>query len=322
MFQKLRPATFRLEQRSASDRGAPDGLGTGWFISDDGLALTAYHVVFGAPKLSARLLNGERYDLTVIGYDDSNDVALVKVNVKGKVPFVPLAQQGPKVGDAALAIGNSGGQLLKEKRGVLKRLDVAAGRADFPNGTLELDAPLAPGDSGGPVINARGEGIGVVSYIRAQEGSSNRNPVWNSYAVPITSGSPLLADLRAGKKSDAPAIGIGYSLPFELADSAFTDFGLGGKPGVLFDSVVKDGPADRAGLRPLNVVDGESRPPKLSGDVIVAVNGKSVRVWTDLIEQIRSSRVGDTIRLTVQRGANSVEVPVTLGARADVNGRR
>lgn len=319
IFQKLRPATFRLDQRAASDNSPPDGIGTGWFINDSGLALTAYHVIFGADKLSARFLNGERYDVEVVGYDDSNDVALVQVKVNRKVPFIPLAQAAPKVGEAALAIGNSGGQLLKEKRGVLKRLDVAAGRADFPSGTLELDAPLAPGDSGGPVINARGEGIGVVSYIRAAQGSTPRQLVWNSYAVPMTSGSSLLASLQAGRKNDAPAIGIGYSLPGELPDEYFS-FGLGGKPGVLFTSVVKDGPAARAGLRPLQVLDGDSTPPRLAGDVIVAVNGKTVREWLDLIEQIRAYKVGDTVRLTVQRGAQSVEVPVELGARAQVNG--
>jgi len=314
VFDKTRPATFRLDTN--------DGLGTGFFISQDGLALTAYHVVFGAKTLSARLLDGKDYPVNIIGYDDANDVALVKVNVNGPVPFLPLAQTAPQVGEAALAIGNSGGGFLRPKYGNLKRLDVASTRADFPSGTLELDAQLRPGDSGGPIINAKGEAFGVVSYIIV---SSGPNGV-TSHAVPMTTQSALLSALQRGEKRDAPVLGLrrgsdDLSSALDYFDR-FSDVGLGPKPGVTFELVQPNSPAALAGLKPLEVLKSGSSttPPTLSGDVILSIDGQPVRTWNDLVARVRGKQVGDSVRLLVQRGDATREVTVTLAARAAVYG--
>lgn len=322
VFQKSRPATFQLEWRAPNDTTEPDGLGTGYFISEDGLALTAYHVVFGAPKLSARLSDNQRLPVEVIGFDDYNDIALVRVGVKGKVPFLPLAKTAPAVGDAALAIGNSGSRFLAEKRGTLRRLGVDAGRADFPSNTLELDAPLRPGDSGGPIINAAGEAIGVVSYIRATGQNSAGRITWLSYAIPVTQDSSLVRDLRAGVKRDAPVIGIELA-PAELDAEDFPKYGLGPKAGIIVNSVREGGPGEKAGLRSLVVV----RPartandyPQLRADVILEVDGKQVLDYADLLEQVRGRKIGDTVTLTVQRGNEVVRLSLQLGSRASIFG--
>ena len=331
VFQKLRPATIRIEQRAFNSSEEPEGLGTGFFISKDGLALTAYHVVFGAKSLSARTLSGERLPVKVIGYDDANDVALVQVQVKNDVPVIPLATEGPRIGEAVLAIGNGGGQFLRSARGVLRRLDVPVERRDFPSGTLELDAQLIPGDSGGPIINARGEAIGVVSYIlvngerTTREGQQGRSLDISSYAVPMSQGSALLSAMKRGERRDAPVIGIGLTpqggqLYENLRDDAFPRLGLGPKAGVLFDRVTPNSPAERAGLRPVEIVraGNASTLPVLRGDVILAVDGTSVRSFLELLNLVRIRNVGETLALTVQRGDQTVQVSVTLAGRAQV----
>lgn len=318
LFLKTRPATFRLEQRSATDSNEPNGLGTGFFISKDGLALTAYHVVFGAKALSAKTLSGARYPLQVVGYDENNDMAVVRVNVKNAVPFLPLTDAAPKIGDGALSIGNGGGAFLTAKRGILRELNVKSERADFPSGTLKLDAPLIPGDSGGPIIDAKGEAIGIVSYI--QVGSDTTA----SYAVPVTQNSPLLAALEKGRKVDAPFIGIGQdntgALFDNLKDEAFPALGLGPKPGVVFTSVGKGSPASKAGLIPLTQLtpSGQNTLPTFSGDVILAVDGQPVRSFLDLLQQIRPHKVGETVNLSVQRGDRLMNLKLTLASHAEV----
>ena len=97
-----------------------------------------------------QLLNKTRYPAQVIGYNDQDDLALLRVNVPRGTPFLPLAAARPAVGETALAIGNGGGAFLTPKTGRLLGLDSDPGRADFPPGTLEMNAPLIPGDSGGP----------------------------------------------------------------------------------------------------------------------------------------------------------------------------
>lgn len=316
IFEKTRAAAFRIED--------DNGVGTGFFISNDGLALTAYHVVFGARNPKAITVDKKEYAFDVIGFDDYNDVALLKVKVTGSVPFLPLAKASPKVGDAVLGIGNGGGSFLTAKYGNLRALDVEAGRADFPSGTLEMTAPLIPGDSGGPIINASGEAVGVTSYIRATGRSS-----WRSYAVPMTDTSALLRDLRAGARRDAPVLGIARSSSpiFDYLDSAETDefktAGLGTVRGVTFGSVQSAGPAALAGLRPLEQVTAGTRQQplgQLRGDVITAIDGRTVTEWLDLINIVRGKKVGDTVRLTVQRGEQVVNVDVKLGSRAQLFG--
>ncbi|WP_041230945.1 S1C family serine protease [Deinococcus peraridilitoris] len=327
VYQKNRAAAFRIEQRD--DNGELDGIGTGYFINKDGLALTAYHVVFGAKNLRARTLSGEVLPVKVVGYDDGNDIAVVQVEVKKDVPFLPLAAEAPKTGDAALAIGNGGGRFLRAEYGNLQRLSVEAGRADFPSGTFELDAQLVPGDSGGPIINAKGEAIGVVSYIQVGSASgqgarsSARGMQIISYAVPVSRESTLVAALTKGEKRDAPVIGIRGGT--DLRDEAFVPTGLGPKPGVVFFEVTPGSPAAKAGLRPIETLQQPRSPndyPKLRGDVILAVDGKSVRDFTDLLTQVRARKVGDTVTLTVQRGEETVQLKMTLEGRAQVQMNR
>ncbi|MBB6017748.1 S1C family serine protease [Deinococcus radiopugnans] len=321
LFSKVRPATLRIEQCDLNQPGAcddPDGIGSGVLISADGLALTAYHVVEGARFLSAQTADKKRYAVEVVGYDDQDDLALLRVSVPRGTPFVPLASARPGVGDAVLAVGNGGGGFLQPKSGRLTGLEASAGPggATFPPGTLQMSAPLVPGDSGGPILNTRGELTGIVSYI-----SISRNSGPASFAVPVTASDARLADLRAGKKLDAPIIGIGLNGPFTTfltLDAA--DFRrlsdvlkLGDTPGAFFTSVVRGSPADRAGLKPLELDDQDRR---VSGDIVTAVDGKRIINFDEFQYAVRTYKPGDTITLSVLRGDKPLTVKLTLIGRS------
>ncbi|WP_245895945.1 S1C family serine protease [Deinococcus irradiatisoli] len=321
IFTKTRPGSLRLEQCPVNGScDEPDGLGSGFVIQSDAsgtLALTAYHVVFGAKKLEAVTLDKTRYPVTVVGYDDGHDIALLKINVPAgrTLSVLPLAAAAPKVGQSALAIGNGNGDFLVSKTGRLTALDVAASRADFPPGTLELTAPLIPGDSGGPILNAQGEVMGIVSYISARP-TRFGIATQASYAVPVTKNSPLLADLRGGLKRDAPVIGL---LSFgDIADNYFESLGLGNTPGAVFTSVTKGSPADKAGLQPLKPLESDENgtPTRLGGDVIVAINGVRIHNFNELLSAVRARQVGETIKLSVVRDGKAIpDLSLTLGPR-------
>lgn len=319
LFAKVRPATLRIEQCAPNACADPDGVGSAVLISADGLALTAYHVVEGARNLSAQTLDKQRYKAEVLGYDDQHDLALLRVNVPKGTPFVPLSAATPAIGAPALAVGNGGGLFLQQKVGRLVGLNSDAGRADFPPGTLELSAPLVPGDSGGPVVNARGELMGIVSYIAI----NGRGSVASSYAVPVTSGDTVLADIKRGVKRDAPVIGIG--LGGQLGDLFMVDAAefkelsqilkLGDTPGAFFTSVVPGSPADKAGLQPLKL---NARAQRISGDIVTEVDGKRIINFSEFQYAVRSRQPGDTVTLTVLRGGQTLKIKVTLIGRSAI----
>ena len=337
VFQTTRTASLRIEDCAPvsedPDCKDPNGIGSGVLISADGNVLTAYHVLFNSSRLEAVTLDKKRYPMTVVGFDETHDLALLKINIAG-APFVPLIPGVPKIGQTALAIGNSGGKFLQPKVGKLLALDAAAGRADFPAGTLQLDAPLAPGDSGGPILNDAGQLIGITSYIRlkptartealpatASYAAYTATLETTSYAVPVTAGSALLAQLRAGLKREAPVVGI--STPTELTsgltEKFFSSLGLGNRVGFVFSAVIKGGPADLAGLRPLKVTASDSKdvPTRATGDVITALDGQAVTNYDDFLAAVRSHEVGDKVTLTVYRdgAAKPLSISLTLAPR-------
>ncbi|GGL97113.1 serine protease [Deinococcus aerophilus] len=318
LFTKVRPATLRIEQCVPTNCVEPDGIGSAVLISADGLALTAYHVVARARTLSAQTLDKKRYPVEVVGYSDQDDLALLRVAVPRGTPFLPLAASGPSVGDALLAVGNGGGAFLLDKSGRLTGVNADAGRADFPPGTLQMNAPLVPGDSGGPVLNTRGEVTGVVSYISLSRAGDSA-----SFAVPVTASDTRLAELRQGVKKDAPVIGIYLSQPFDALFALDAEnfkrlsglLKLGDTPGAFFTSLSPGGPAEKAGLKPLVLNDQSQR---VSGDIVTAVNGKRILNFSEFQYAVRAYAPGDTIILTVRRDERTLQVKVTLTGSSEI----
>lgn len=299
LFEQARPATVRVE--SLDTRSNEGGIGTGFFISAQGQVLTAYHVVSTGTLFQVNTLSGRTYQAQVAAFDAQADVAVLQVRGKGPFPFLKLTSRAPRLGETVLAIGNSGGDFLQARRGQLLGLDARASRADFPQGTLEMSAPLAPGDSGGPIIDGNGEAIGVVSYIRVDENGRTRR----SYAVPVVEGNRLMDDLRAGIKRDVAAAGL-------ILDDIHS--GNVKPPGAVVARVARNSPAAQAGLRG-STFDGNGNLKTL-GDIITGVNGERTGDANAVISAIRQAKVGDTIRLEYVRDGQTRQAELKLVAKA------
>ena len=338
-YGAAREATVRIEARCTGPRaGQTLGVGTGFFVSPDGVVMTAFHVVDQSgnracpTQLVAVAADGSEYDLTLTGFDVYMDVPGLQADCNCTVPYLQHASRRPAVGEQVVAIGNSRGDFLGARAGRVTRLGVQAGRADFASGTIELTNSLAPGDSGGPVVNASGEVVGVVSYISFNPSAMSsqdwvppylrgaRLPrAYASYAVPLVRGDELFTTVVAGGRRDVPVLGFVWNFDYDPETSGHY---LGARPGVIVERVQAGGPAERAGLRSRaqqTVVgpDGRVRVvPQV--DVIVAVDGKPTPSFYELLGEVRNKEIGQTVVLTVQRGNATFRVELTLGARMDV----
>lgn len=341
-YQFAREATVRIDERCATVHGeATLGMGTGFFVSADGLVLTAYHVVDTASRpagCDARFVavtpGLDEYDLSLVGFDAYMDLAMLRASVDRSMPYVRPAVRAPTPGSPVVAIGNSRNDFLQPRAGEVTRLGVHAGRADFADNTMELTNSLAPGDSGGPVINERGEVVGVVSYISYNPGAMSTDSYvppflrgvalprrFASYAVPVFDDSSLFTALAAGEKRDIPVVGFSWRQGMDY-DPRASDVYLGRRAGAIVVSVQPGGPADVAGLRSLkerNVTNPEGVVTRhVEADVIVAVNGRPTPGFYDLLAEIRGMDIGQIVTLTVQRGNATFRVPLTLGAKRAV----
>ncbi len=341
VFEETRPASLQLEVRSGNVfNSIVAGVGTGFFISPDGLVLTAYHVVDptnGGPTNRRAIIavgpNETRYPLELVGFDAYLDLALLQADVSGEVPYLPLTGLSTEIGSEVLAIGNSRGDFLEGRIGEVTRLDVAPLRSDFADTAIELTAPLAPGDSGGPVINADGEAIGVVSYIAlsgAPQGIiapfAEQGGRFNSYAIPVSAESDVIASLQAGEQRDIPVIGFElgarrFGLTDEYNPRRERRFDLGPRAGIIVGAVLPNTPAEQAGLRDLvaePVINeaGQTVDFDIQADVITAVDGQRTRDYFELLGILREKGVGAEVTITVQRGNETVDLALELAPRA------
>ncbi|AXG99049.1 serine protease [Deinococcus wulumuqiensis] len=301
LFAALRPAVVRVDSVNMATRTG--GLGTGFFVSGQGRVLTAYHVVKAGQLFQVTTLSGKTYPARVTAFDEAADVALLQVTRGGPFPFLELASQPPKVGERVLAIGNSGGDFLQPRRGELLRLNAEAGRSDFPAGTLEMNAPLAQGDSGGPIFNGRGEVLGVVSYVRVSGDGVTRA----SYAVPVPGGGELIGALQAGEKRESPLTAL-VGLAFDQNHSGLTD-----PPGAVILRVTPGSAAARAGLRGC-VADRQGQLTAL-GDVILGIGGVRTPDSGTALDQVKRLKVGDRVEVEYLRGGQRTRTTLTLRAQ-------
>ncbi|WP_306524086.1 trypsin-like peptidase domain-containing protein [Dokdonella sp.] len=273
-----------------SEQRAVSG-GSGVIISPDGEILTNYHVVasMGEPgnALEVKTVDGRTFKGTVLGKDKELDVALVKIDAT-HLPFAKLGDSDSlKIGEWVVAIGNPLGLEHTVTQGIIsaKGRNLDGGVSTF----LQTDAAINRGNSGGPLLNLRGEVVGINTAI---------NPAGQNigFAVPISMVNRILKDLRAGKPVSRGYLGV---TPQEL-DSVFQE-ALGVKQGVLVGSVERGQPADKAGLQ--------------HQDVITSVDGQAVKNPDDLVSAISSRRAGDTVRLGVIRKGKAMTLSVVLGDR-------
>lgn len=338
-YETARAATVRIEGRCGSGRGVTTGVGSGFFVSEDGRVLTAYHVIDSSNsscdvRFVAINAAEEEFALALIGFDAYMDVAALQADVDRRVPALQLSNSVPNPGSEVVAIGNSRGDFLAARAGRVTRVGVRAGRADFASGTIELTNALAPGDSGGPIVNARGQAVAVVSYISFNPTAMSSQDwippylrgivlpsAFASYAVPVINGSELVNEILAGAMRDVPVIGFSWQPGFDY-DPRSSQVYLGAQPGTIVFMVAAGGPAAQAGLRSFS----QSRVTRPDGtvaiettaDVIVAIDGDETSSFSDLLAVVREKSIGQTVTLTVQRGNATFEIQLTLGAKRAV----
>ena len=298
--QVYRQATAAAVRINVGD----SGIGSGFFISPSGTLLTAAHVVLDAPgeALTVTLADGRELSARTVGYDEQKDLAVLQVQGSG-FPALKLAAQPAGVGEATVAIGNSRGAFDGGRAGRVTGLNVRLD-ATFPSGLTASSMPLAPGDSGGPVLNARGEVVGVSDAI------SEVNGQFSSYFVPVTRQSAIVGQLQAGLRRGVPVLGV------SVAD-ARAALNL---PGALITGVQPGLGAAQAGLRAATLREYRDESGQLSqqvsdADVIVAVDGRAVSSPADLIAYLRGKAAGDRVTLSVRRGGQTLSVPVRLSAK-------
>jgi S1-C subfamily serine protease len=288
--------------------------GSGFVIDREGHVITNNHVIEGASEVTVKLGDSEKsYEAEVVGTDPGTDIALLKVDAP-ESEFHPLAlgrSAEMEVGDPVVAIGNPFGLDRTVTSGIVSALQR---NIEAPNGfsishVIQTDAAINPGNSGGPLINASGEVIGINAQI-ATGGGGNGN-VGIGFAIPIDTVRGNLEQLKETGEVEHAFIGIsGGTVTPDLAKA----LNLPVEEGVLVQSVVKDGPADKAGLEAGTTsatIDGEE--VRLGGDIITAVDGKKLESMDQLVERIQEAKPGDELELTYLRGGDEKTVTVTLG---------
>jgi S1-C subfamily serine protease len=309
------------ETESFSPFGEPEpegggkATGSGFVIDTDGHVLTNNHVIEGASKVTVKLGDSETsYDAEVVGTDPGTDIALLKVDAPAK-EFHPLRlgrSSDLEVGDPVVAIGNPFGLDRTVTSGIVSALqrDIQAPNGFSISHVIQTDAAINPGNSGGPLINAEGAVIGINAQIATGGGGGN---VGIGFAIPIDTVQANLEQLKETGEVEHAFIGIsGGTVTPELAKA----LNLPVDEGVLVQTVVKDGPADKAGLEAGDTsatIDGEE--VRLGGDIITEVNGDKVKSMDELVEVIQDSKPGDELKLTILRGSQEKTADVTLGTQ-------
>lgn len=276
-----------------SQRYAAKGAGSGVIISDDGYIVTNYHVIDGANKITVTLRDGtSSYDAKLIGSDEDNDIALLKIDATGLTAAEIGNSSDLVVGDYVIAIGNPLGTLGGTVTdGIISAL---AREVTIENKNLTLiqtNAQISPGNSGGGLFNAEGKLIGIVN---AKDSATEVEGI--AFAIPINTVSSIIKDLKEyGYNRDKTDTGMEF-VDINSYDSAF--YYNVNQLGVYVLSVDKGSNAEAAGFR--------------SGDLITAVNGTEVSSTADITKALKDKSVGDTVTFTVSRASKTQDISLEL----------
>ena len=296
-----------------STGGGGQALGSGFVIDKAGRIVTNYHVVKDASKIEVRFSNDDTLKATLVGSDPSTDIALLKVDASSRaLTPLPLGDSDrAQVGDPVVAIGNPFGLERTVTSGIISALQRAISAPnDFAiDHVIQTDAPINHGNSGGPLLNARGEVIGVNSQI--ETGGSGDGNVGIGFAVPSNTVKSVVAQLLETGKVEHAYLGVEVR-PLDAEVTRI--YRLPVQRGLLVEKVKQGSAAARAGLQGGDeqaVVSGQSY--RIGGDVIVRAGGKRVASIDELRDAIGERKPGDKLELELYRDGKQRSVTVTLG---------
>jgi S1-C subfamily serine protease len=297
---------INVEGISSQFGGMIRGAGSGMVIEDDGLILTNNHVVDGATSITVTLADGRDVDADLVGSIPSNDVALVKARGVTHASTVTFGSSSDlRVGDPVVAIGNALG--LGGTPSVTAGIVSALGRElDAENGEhltdlIQTDTAIYQGNSGGPLVNAQGEVVGVNTAVATSQANGAAENL--GFALPIDQLKPLIDELKKGGGDVVAGAFLGVrTVDLNDVQPAILDrFGVKTDSGAFVGEVVPGSAAEEAGLQP--------------GDVIVEIDGKRVKEAVDVGDIIAGHEPGDEVKLRVERNGKERTLTATLGSR-------
>jgi S1-C subfamily serine protease len=292
-------------------------LGSGFVIDKAGYIVTNYHVVGNAHSVHVSFSNNDSMKAEVIGKDPATDVALLKVQASSRAlkPLMFGNSDSVHVGDQVAAIGNPLGLDRSITLGIVSALHRSL---TSPEGTpidrvIQTDAALNHGNSGGPLLNAEGEVVGVSSAI-STGGTGGEGNIGIGFAIPINTVSDVVAELKAQGHVDHPYLGV---VTRSVSAEMVRNFGLPVRRGLLIERVAPGSGADRAGLRGGTdqvLIEGESY--QLGGDVITKADGMAVTTTEGLREIVSRHKPGESLSVEFYRGADQLKAQVKLGRQS------
>lgn len=290
--------------QSGPQKQVVKGLGSGYIISSDGYILTNDHVAGNATKISVTLTTGETVSAKLIGSDPNTDVALLKID-KGNLPYIAMGNSdNVLIGEWAIALGNPFGLFeINDKPtvtvGVISatNMKVAADNRRSYINMIQTDASINAGNSGGPLVNADGEVIGMNTIIYTGGNGSNGS-IGVGFAISINRVRKIMEDLKANGKIERN-FNVGFNIQ-AIDERIAKYYNLDDTKGVIVNQVAKGGAADDAGLK--------------TEDVIIQANGELIRNEQDILAVVNDLRVGETLRLKILRSKSEKEIEIKLTA--------
>lgn len=282
------PQTPPSEPSEPQPENQQRGVGSGFLISQDGYLLSNHHVVAGATDVFVTLVDKREFKATVVGSDERTDVALLKINAKN-LPFLPLGNPSRlKAGEWVVAIGSPFGLENSVTAGIVSAIGRDTG--DYLP-FIQTDVAVNPGNSGGPLLNLRGEVVGINSQIYSRTGGF----MGISFAIPIDEARRVSDQLRATGKVVRGRIGVAID---EVSREVAEALGLKTAEGALVRNVDPQGPAAKAGVE--------------AGDIILSFNGQPIRRMSDLPRLVGNTKPGTEASLQVWRRGDQRRLAVTV----------
>ena len=287
-----------------------EGTGSGSVVDTNGHILTNFHVVENAQQVNVTLYDGKSYHAELVGADPINDLAVIRIDAPRESLFpVTLGDSSRlKVGMTVFAIGNPFGLERTMTTGIIsslnRSLQLHANRTI--KSIIQIDADINPGNSGGPLIDSRGRLIGITTAIASKTGQSSGV----GFAMPVNLAARVIPQLIAHGRVIRAEIGIQRVYETEQ--------------GLLIAQLTPDGPAERAGLKGPQVVRQRKGPfvierlDRSAADMIIAVDGETMKTADDFISYIEAQKPGDRVELTILRGGREMTVAVVLGGGQQV----
>lgn len=272
--------------------------GSGFILSADGYVLTNYHVVENSDSITVSLYNGEEYDATLVGCDQSNDIAVLKIDAEGLTPAVLGDSDNLNVGDQVVAIGNPLGELtFSLTTGAVSALNREVTLSS--NVTMDLiqtDCAINSGNSGGALFNLYGEVIGITNAKYSSSSSGSEASIDNiGFAIPMNHVKNIVKSIIETGSITKPYIGVTVTAVSSEAQA----YGL--PTGAAVRSVEEDSPAAKGGLE--------------ANDIITEVNGTSITSSSDLVSYVGEQAPGDELKLKVYRQGKTLDITVTIGEK-------